>query len=228
MSCIAVSALALAAFSASALAPSFAEAAAGEQDQKKFLEEERRKEMDARPKPDEDMRQPVLWDAGGWLHAQLDYLEDPPFRNTRTDRYIDLRLWGELRIERTYTAYVRLQTDYTDFNKGDQLTGGNDNQFRWPHLDQAWVQADWTEEERGLKLRAGREFVSLGSGLLFNSVAYALQGTWEGEQWAMQAFVAHSIVHEDDIDQSRPNPDDSHRLFFALEAQLLLTGNHRA
>src|SRR6185436_12577061 len=81
------------------------------QDQKKFLEEERRKEMDARPKPDPDMIQPFLWDAGGWLHLQFDYLDDPPFRDTRVDRYVDLRLWGELRIERNYTAYVRIQTD---------------------------------------------------------------------------------------------------------------------
>src|SRR5262245_9577604 len=85
------------------------------QDQKKFLEDERRKEMAARPKPDPDMHQPLLWDAGGWLHFQFDRLDDPPFRDTRTDRYVDLRLWGELRIEQTYTAYVRLQTDYVDF-----------------------------------------------------------------------------------------------------------------
>src|SRR5437660_12077194 len=86
--------------------------AAFAQDQKKFIEEERRKEMDVRPKLDDDLKQPVLWDAGGWFHAQIDHLDDPPFRDTRTDRYFDLRLWGQVQIERTYTAYVRLQTDY--------------------------------------------------------------------------------------------------------------------
>lgn len=202
--------------------------AAPSQDQKKFLEEERRREMDARPKPDEDMQQPLLWDAGGWLHLQIDHLDDPPFRDTRTDRYVDLRLWGELRLERRYTAYVRLQTDYTDYNKGDQFKGGRDNRFRWPQVDQAYLEADWTEFQRGLTIRAGREFVSLGSGLLYNGVAYAAQATYDADEWGLQAWVAHSIIHEDDIDQSRPNPGDSHRLFLGLEAELLLSGSHRA
>src|SRR5262245_27804506 len=129
-------------------------APASAQDQKKFLEEERRKEMDARPKPDPDMLQPFLWDAGGWLHLQFDYLEDPPFRDTRTDRYVDLRLWGELRIERNYTAFVRIQTDYVDFNDGDQFKGSSDNAYRWPRMDQAYLKADWTEAQHGLMLRA--------------------------------------------------------------------------
>ena len=201
---------------------------ASAQDQKKFLEEERRKEMDARPKPDPDMLQPLLWDAGGWLHLQFDTLEDPPFSKERTDRYVDLRLWGELRIERIYTAYVRIQTDYVDFNSGDQFKGTEDNVFRAPHLDQAYVQADWTEMNRGLMLRAGREFVSLGSGLLFNSVAYAVHGIYDHGEWAVQAWVAHSIIGEDDIDQSHPHSGSSHRLFFGLEGELLLSGSHRA
>src|SRR5688572_27583905 len=91
------------------------------QDQRKFLEEERRKEMDARPPLDEDMKQPLLWDAGAWLHLQFDHLDDPPFEDTRTDRYVDLRLWGLLRFERRITAFVRVQADYTDFNTGQQF-----------------------------------------------------------------------------------------------------------
>jgi len=79
-----------------------------------------------------------------------------------------------------------------------------------------------------LILKAGREFVSLGSGLLYNGVAYALQGIYDAEQWAVQAWIAHSIHHEDDIDQSLPNPNNSLRVFFGLEADLLLSGSHRA
>jgi hypothetical protein len=205
-----------------------AAASAFAQDQKKFLEEERRKEMDARPKLDDDLKQPILWDVGGWLHLQLDHLDDPPFRDTRTDRYFDLRLWGQIQLDRTYTAYLRLQTDYVDFNPGDQFKTSSDNTFRWPHIDQAWVEADWTESGRGVVLRAGREFVTIGSGLLFNDVAYAVQGTYDGEQWALRAWLAHSLVHEDDIDQSLPHPHESHRVFLGLEGDLLITGSHRA
>src|SRR5689334_1608818 len=83
------------------------------QDQQKLLEEERRREMDAvRPKPDDDMKQPLLWDAGGWLHLQFDQLDDEPLRDTRTDRFVDLRLWGELRYDRIYALYCRVKAQY--------------------------------------------------------------------------------------------------------------------
>jgi hypothetical protein len=203
-------------------------APAAAQDQKKFLEEERRKEMDARPKPDDDMKQSILWDAGGWFHMQMDHLDDPPFSDTRTDRYFDLRLWGEVRIDRTYTAYLRLQTDYVDFNEGEQYSTSGSHHFRWPHVDQAWLGADWTESGRGLSMRAGREFITIGSGLLFNEVAYAIQGTYDWDQWALRAWVAHTLTHEDDIDQSIPKPHESHRGFLGIEADCLLTGSHRA
>lgn len=197
------------------------------QDQKKFLEEERRREMDARPKPDEDMKQPFLWDAGGWLHTELDYLNDQPDRRSRTLRYVDLRLWAEAKLDRTYAAYVRLQTEYTDFNPGDQFAGRHDNIFRSPHIDQAFLEADWRESEQGLMLRAGRQFVSLGSGLLFNDVAYALQGSYGWESFGLRGWVAHSIIHHDDLDRSLPNARDSRRGFLGLEADYLLTGDHR-
>jgi hypothetical protein len=40
--------------------------------------------------------------------------------------------------------------------------------------------------------------------------------------------VAHSLIHQDDLDQSLPHPHESHRLFFGVEADLLITGSHRA
>ncbi len=198
------------------------------QDQKKFLEEERRQEMDERPRPEADRLQPLLWDAGGWVHAEFDYLNDRPERNTRSVRYADLRLWGELRIDNIYTAYLRLQTDYTDFNRGDQFAGDDDNVFRSPHVDQAYLEADWTEARRGILVRAGREFVSLGSGLLYNDVAYAIQGTYLADNWGVRGWVAASRPHGDDIDRSLPNSRDSHRGFLGIEADYLLSGDHRA
>jgi hypothetical protein len=197
------------------------------QDQKRFLEEERRREMDARPKLDEDMKQPLLWDAGGWLHLQFDHLDDPPFEDTRTDRNVDLRLWGQIQYERNYTAFVRVQTEYTDFNSGQQFKTSEDNQFRL-RMDQAWVQGDWTESGRGFVLRAGRQFETIGSGLLFNDVAYAIQGTYDAERWAVRSWLAHSLIHEADIDQSLPHPNESRRVFFGLEGDYRITGNHRA
>jgi hypothetical protein len=198
------------------------------QDQNKLLEEERRRVMDARPRGDDDLAQPVLWDVGGWFHGEFVTLDDPPEEAERTLRYLDLRLWGELRIHQTYTAYLRLQTDYVDFNSGDQFEGSDDDEFRFLYVDQAWVEGDWSTRERDLVLRAGRQFISLGRGLLFNQVAYGAVGEWAEGRWGARVFGAHTIVHDDDIDQSLPNHDDSRRAFGAAEAHYVLSGDHRA
>ena len=206
----------------------FGAASAHAQDQNKLLEEERRREMDARRLADDGLHQPLLWDAGGWLHAEFVTLDDPPEKEERTLRYLDLRLWGELRLNRTYTAYLRLQTDYVDFNSGDQFEGGDDNEFRFLYVDQAWVEADWSTPDTDLVVRAGRQFISLGRGLLFNQVAYGLVGEWAAGPWGVKAFGAHTIIHDDDIDQSLPNHDDSRRAFGAVEVNWAYSGYHRA
>ncbi len=206
-----------------ASAPAFA------QDQQKLLEDERRREMDQRPRPDEDMRQTWLWDGGAWLHFEFDQLNDPPFSDTRTDRFVDLRLWGELRYERIYSLYCRIKTSYTDFNKGDQFSGTEDNIYQSPQIDEAYVDADWTDSSgRGWAARAGRGFISMGSGLLYNDLAYMAQGSYSEERWAVRAWVGHSIVHEQDIDQSLEHANKSNRGFFGAEGEYLITGNHRA
>jgi hypothetical protein len=196
------------------------------QDQKKYLEEERRRVMDARPPLDEDMKQPLLWDAGAWLHLQFDHLDDPPFEDTRTDRYVDLRVWGLLRIESRYTAFVRVQADYTDFNTGQQFNTSESNQFG-VRVDQAWVEGNWTDFGRGFTLKIGKEFLSMGSGLLFNDVAYAVQGTYDWERFALRGWIARTRFSQDDIDQSRPNRSESDRAFLGIEADYLITGSHR-
>lgn len=217
----------LAAFTA--LAGGFASAAEAQQDQQKLIEDERRREMNQRPKPDDDMKQPWLWDAGGWLHLQIDQLDDPPLRDTRTDRYVDLRLWGEIRYERIYSLYCRIRTDYTDFNSGDQFSGDEDDVYRTPRFDEVYVDADWTEDGgRGFSARAGRAFVSMGSGLLYNDLAYMIQGTYAEDRWAVRSWVGHSIIHTDDIDQSVPHANKSYRGFFGVEGDYLISGNHRA
>jgi hypothetical protein len=204
-------------------APAFA------QDQQKLIEDERRREMDQRPKPDDDMRQTWLWDGGGWLHVEFDQVDDPPLSDTRTNRFVDLRLWGELRYERIYSLYCRLKTSYTDFNKGDQYSGTDDNTFQTPQIDELYADADWTDPAgRGWSARVGRAFMSMGSGLLYNDLAYLAQGSYSAERWAVRAWVGHSIVHEQDIDQSIQHANKSYRGFIGAEGEYLLTGNHRA
>jgi hypothetical protein len=198
------------------------------QDQKRLLDEERRREMDARERSADETRQFLLWDAGGWSRLEFSTFGDEPDKKERTYRYADLRLWGELRIDRTYTVYARILADHLDFNSGDQFEGSDDDRSRPFYVDQAFVTGAWELGDAVLSARGGRAFFTLGRGLLLNQVAYGLEVEWQEPRWGVRAFAAHSILHDDDIDPSRPNADDSRRAFFAVEGEFLLTGSHRA
>lgn len=195
--------------------------------QKRFLEEERRREMDERARANADLKQDFLWEFGGWFHGELTRLDDQPDRDHRTYRYADLRLWGEVVFEQRYTAYLRLQSDYIDFNKGDQFAGEHDNVVHPLVVDEAYLDADFSWDGTELKARAGRQFESLGRGLLLNGVAYAGHLSWSAGPFSARLVLAHTIPHDDDIDQSLPNPRDSHRGFFGVEADWIFTGDHR-
>src|SRR5688572_5153164 len=101
-------------------------------------------------------------------------------------------------------------------------------EIRFLYVDQAWAEADWSTEDVDFVVRGGRQFISLGRGLLFNQVAYGVVAEWAKGRWGLKAFGAHSILHDDDLDQSLPNHDDSRRAFGALEANYVLHGYHRA
>lgn len=195
---------------------------------KPFLEEERRERMDARLRLEDDPHDQVfVWDVGGWLHTEFVEMDDPPDKEERTLRYVDLRLWGEARIADTYTVYARLQTDYTDFNSGDQFEGQEDNRAHIARVDQAFVEGDWRIDGTRVVARGGRIFLSLGRGLLFNQVAYGGVVDVSAGRFNARAFGAHSIPHDDDIDRSIPENDDSYRAFGALELEYRLHVDHR-
>lgn len=195
---------------------------------KPFLEEERRRVMDERPRGPEDVHQSILWDAGGWLHAEFVRLDDEPLEKHRTLRYYDLRLWGELTIERRYTAYLRLQSDHVDFSSGDQFEGEDDDRTHAARVDQAFVQADWSGPGDEFTVRAGRQFLTVGRGLLFNAVAYGAHASYAAGRWGVRGFLAHSLPHDDDIDRSLPNADDSRRGFAAVEVSYIPAAYQRA
>ena len=205
-----------------AASPAFAQA----DPQKKFLEEERRREMDERARANADLKQDFLWDYGGWFHSEIARLDDKPDRDHRTYRYADLRLWGEMVYDQRYTAYVRLQTDYTNFNTGEQFAGDDNARYRPILVDQAYLSADFSWDETLLKASAGKEFESIGRGLLLNGVYYSGHVSWACGPFSARALVAHTIIHDDDVDQTLPNPRDTHRGFAGVEGDWKFSGDH--
>ncbi len=197
-------------------------------EEKRFIEEERRRRMEPSGQAGDDLRQPFLWDAGGWVHSEFVQLDDAPYRDTRTLRFYDLRLWGEARIERRYTAYLRLLSQYTDFNAGDQFEGEDDDEYKILEIDQAYAEADLSSDREKATVRAGKQFFSLGRGLLYNAVALGGTASYASGRFSARGFGAHSVIHEYDIDQSRHDYDESRRVFAGLEVDYLVTGSHHA
>jgi hypothetical protein len=195
--------------------------------QKKFLEDERRREMDERAQANADLHQDVLWDFGGWFHGEVTRMDDKPDRDHRTYRYGDLRLWGELVYDERYTAYVRLQSDVTDFNQGDQFSGDDNTIVHPVRVDQAYLDGNFSWEGTDLRARAGKDFESLGRGLLLNGVYYGGHVTCAEGPWAAKLLVAHTILHEADIDTSLPDERASKRGFIGVEGDWIFSADHR-
>lgn len=195
---------------------------------KPFLEDERRREMDElRRRDQEELHQPFLWDLGGWAHLEALRVDDPPDKEHRTLRYYDLRLWAEARIEKRYTLFLRTQSELSDFSSGDQYEGEDDDRFRVVHVDQAWAEGDFSSPDHTFRIRLGKQYESLGRGLVFNDVAYAAEAVYEEGRWAFKGFLAHSILHDDDIDKSLTNHDDSARGFLGAEASTVVAAGQR-
>ena len=207
------------------LALAFATFLAQVQD-KPFLEEEWRREMDLRITGGEDIEEEMFLDGGGWFHFNLVSLDDHPIRKNRTLRYNDLRLWAQARINENVTAYVRLRTTYADFNSGDQIEGDKDDTYRLLAIDQAYVEEDYSTETEDFTIRLGRQFFTLGRGLLFNGVAQGGMASLISGPFSARAFAAHSVISDDDIDRSLPNADDSRRLFGGAELGWFLGLDH--
>jgi len=203
--------LAAAGILAAGLAGAVVVPARGEPSQKSLLEEERRRVLDQTI----DQSQDFDYDFGGWLRVEYDTYDDAPYNETRGLRFYDLRLWGSARVAEIHRVYARLLLQYTDFNRGDQY-GDSQSELNGPCLDQGFYEIDLAGAGAGLDrlvARGGRQFFQLGRGIVLNGTmdGLAVEGGEGG--WAFKALGAITIGAMDDIDLSRPNPDDSHRLF---------------
>jgi hypothetical protein len=184
--------------------------------QAQLLEEERRRVLDETI----DISQEYEYDYGGWLRGEFILFDDDPYEDRRTLRFYDLRLWGSVRVAEIHRVYARILMQYTDFNSGDQY-GHSQNTFDGPNLDQGFYEIDLSEALGLTKLlgRAGRQYFHLGRGIALNGTMDGLSIEGETDGWGFRALGAHTIISMDDIDSSRPDKDDSHRLFVGLSGE---------
>jgi hypothetical protein len=185
--------------------------------QLQLLEEERRKVLDQTI----DTSQDLEYDFGGWLRAEFINFDDAPYNDQRTLRFYDLRIWGSARVAEIHRFYARLLMQYTDFNQGDQY-GRSHSYYDGPNLDQGFYEIDLAGAGIGLErltARGGRQFFQVGRGIALNGTMDGLSVDGASKGWGFKAVGAITIGAMDDIDSSRPNSDDSHRLFCGLSVE---------
>jgi len=199
---------------------------------KKFLDQEKTKELEQEPTPAPES-QDLVWDWGGWINMQYLSIEDDPFESRREQRFHDLRLWGAATIEKRYRVYARLRSTFQDYNDGDQF-GTRENEWDLFRLDQGYLEASWPEcaskllgAGSNVHVRAGRQYLAMGTGLLFNGVVDGIELDGQSGPWSARLFGALTIHSHDDMDRSLPDRDFSDRRFIGLDIAYAGFGAHR-
>lgn len=200
--------------------PAMAQAA---QEQERVQELERQKQLQDRIIQPE-FADESYFDYGGWVRPQYFQFRDGSDQ-VRARQDYDLRLWVDIRQGGVHTVYFRGAYYKFIWDDGDSPTGHDEKQK--VRIDVAYYQCDvgvvnsmGAREPIGY-LRLGRQYHVLGSGLVFNGNFDGGKTGWLIGPVAATVFGGRSIQENDDLDQSRVDPTESHRLFLSG----LLEGN---
>jgi hypothetical protein len=186
-------------------------------------DQERARELEKQRWLQERIAQPEFegesfFDYGLWFRPQYFAWEDGAGQN-RSQASYDLRPWIDYRVG-GHTIYARLLARYVDWAPGDSPDGDDeDSDF---DVDLAFWQYDFGETtELGATrpvgfLRAGRIYYVLGSGLAFNGRGDGILAGWRFGPVRLTSFLAITPINTEDLDQARPNPDETRRIFYTL------------
>ena len=188
--------------------------------QQQFIEEEKRAELDRSVSYNQD----AFIDFGGWQSFQVISFDDDPgdvagFEDRRTLRLADTRLWASFSYKDIHRIYARGLFQYTDFNDGTQYKREED--VRGPNLDQGFYEFNWSsltqDKNWGGYLRLGRQFLTLGRGVLFSNVQDGAQLQIETKPVDWKVFGSRPTRGTDDFDATIDVPNHSRRYFIGTE-----------
>lgn len=202
-------------------------------EEKSFVEQEKRIELEETMKlqPKTDMG--FLYDYGGWAKTSFYFFDDSSRK--RAMRSEDIRLWLNGRIGQNNEFYFRAKSLAVDYSRGDQF-GAENNYWITSRLDQGFYKVNLTpyifDDELNPKapkmtLQAGRQYLALGSGLAYNRVDDGVKLSVNCGGFDSKIILARTIKSSDDIDRSRPDVDHSRRLFLGLQVDYKKLGRHQ-
>ncbi len=212
-----------------------------------FLNQQRNIQEEIRQKLDEelttDMR--TAFDFGGSYSFYL-FLYDDGANSSRTLRRHDGRLWVRGSLDQgTHEAYARARLSFVDFNTGDgigeefSLGDGfkfNDDDWEGPNLERGFYQFSLRKAMKAygkqnvpydFRVKAGRQYVELGTGYAMSMPLDAILITGEAANFEVTGLISQTIRSTNDIDLTRPGADESYRSFFGVQVKYLGLMQHK-
>jgi len=174
----------------------------------------------------------AVFDWGGWFRSSLWDVDDNVDRDfdgsddgRRVLRRQQLRLWGQVSLDRVHQFYGRGRLDYLDWNSGTSYNG-NDSDWHGPYLDRLWYdfRLSRLQEAYGdspgdldVSVRVGRQYVRLGSGLVMSTPldAVLLGASWR--DFEVSGLLALSTTQALNIDGSVPDNTKESRRYGAVQ-----------
>ncbi|MBT3200906.1 MAG: alginate export family protein [Phycisphaerales bacterium] len=144
------------------------------------------------------------FDAGGWLNMAFFHFDDAPARRERNMRQYELRAWASMNFQGVHTAYVRGLASVNDWS-GDR---SNDSETS---IERAWYQFDlgkFLQQDSGkrppigVKVRLGRDFMSIGTALALSTTLDMGKIEVTAGDWELMGFLGHTLRDSWNIDES--------------------------
>ncbi len=187
------------------------------QDGLKVYEEQLRVRMDQQAL---DLRQREF-DTGGWGTFGFFNFDDADNVN-KTLRQYQLRLWAGANLSGVHRAYVRYLIGWDDWNSG-QHSKGDSNECT---LERAWYQMSVSGLMRqlsgeappfSLNVKVGRDFATIGSGLVLSMPLDMVQIEYLGSQWEAMGLLGKTVSFTKNIDPSERVYSQQDRCIFGGE-----------
>ena len=178
-----------------------------------------RLEVDLDEHADETL-QDIEFDYGGWVRSTHFHIRDNT--EARTFRNHDIRLWANFVYQDTHQLYTRIYGNLTDYNSRDEYYYMEENDRDFPRLDEGYYYGDLGKAagfdfDGSLRLKAGRQYVTVGQGLVLDVRGDGAALEFENEDFRINSFIVRSIASEDSYDRSYPDFGHSKNLFSGIE-----------
>lgn len=141
-------------------------------------------------------------DGGGWINLALFKFDDSAAQRFRTLRQYELRLWASANLQGAHRFYVRSLLGWNDWNSGDNPTDVDGDTFSDFEIERAWYEFDLAalllnrtgrRPDYDLKLKVGRAYHTLGTGLVLAHPLDAIRATFVTTRWDVTALLGMTI-----------------------------------